>query len=126
MSQYNFASGCVVRTLAADAARAATLTGTALDVRDLEGPLLIIQSAGAGTGDGATLDGKLQDSPDGLASWADLGGAAFAQVVDADSVQKKTLNPNGTRGYLRYIGTIAGDTPSFPFCVLVAGMRRTG
>jgi hypothetical protein len=126
MSQYNFASGCVVRPLVPEGARTATLTGDALDVRDLEGPLLIIQAAGAGVDD-ATLNGKLQDSPDGVASWVDISGASFVEVTTADSLQKKTLNPNGTRGYLRYVGTIAGATPSFPFCVLVAGMlRRTG
>lgn len=124
MSQYVFASGCVVRTLAGNAARTETLTGDAVDVRDLEGPLLVVQTAGAGAGDTPTLDGKLQDSADGSTGWADVSGAAFSQVVDAAAVEKIVVNPTGTRGYLRYVGTIDGTTPSFTFSVILAGMRN--
>lgn len=126
MSQYLFASGCVVRALAISAANVATLTGAAVDVRDLEGPLLVAQSAGAGTGTDPTLDGKLQDSADGSTGWADIAGATFAQVLEEDSLQKFALNPNGTRGYVRYVGTITGVTPSFALTVLIAGMKRQG
>jgi hypothetical protein len=125
MSQYLFASGCVVRSLAASAALTETLTGAAVDVRDLEGPALVLQNAGAGGGDTPTLDGKLQDSPDGSGSWADLSGAAFTQVEDEASLQKLVLNPNSTRGYVRYVGTIGGTTPSFAVGVIIAGMRRS-
>jgi hypothetical protein len=124
MSQYNFASGCVVRTLAANAARDATLTGDAVDVRDLDGPLLVVQAAGAGTGEGATLDGKIQDSADGSTGWADVSGAVFPQVTDAALAQRLALNANATRGYVRFVGTIDGATPSFPICATLAGMRR--
>lgn len=126
MSQYIFASGCVVRALAGPAANVATLTGEAVDIRDLEGPVLVTQASGAGTGTTPTLDGKLQHSLDGSTSWADIPDATFAQVLEEASVQKFALNPNGTFGYIRYVGTIAGDTPSFTFSVLLAGMKRNG
>jgi len=126
MSQFIFASGCVVRALAPAAANVATLTGEAVDIRDLEGPALVMQTSGAGTGTTPTLDGKLQHSADGSTDWADIAGATFAQVLEEASLQKFALNPNGTRGYIRYVGTIAGDTPSFALGVLIAGMKRYG
>lgn len=126
MSQFLFASGCVVRSLAGPGANVATLTGEAVDIRDLEGPVLVTQASGAGTGTTPTLDGKLQHSLDGSTSWADIAGATFAQVLEEASLQKFALNPNGTRGYIRYVGTIAGETPSFDVTVLIAGMKRYG
>lgn len=125
MSQYNFPSGSVLRVLADSDARTETLEGTAVSVRDLEGPMLVIQAAGAGSGTTPALDGKLQDSADGSTGWADLSGAAFTQVTDAAAAaQKITLNATATRGYVRYVGTIAGDTPSFPLGVMLVGMPR--
>jgi len=59
---------------------------------------------GAVTG---SITGKIQDSPDGSTGWADLTGAAFTAVSSSNNTQTLAINGNETRGYIRYVGTIA-------------------
>lgn len=125
---FNYPSACVVRQLAAAAANTSTLTGAAVDIRDLTGQCVAIMSSGVGTGTAPTLNAKIQDSPDGSGSWADLAGATFAEVTDVGGTagsQKIIFNKKATRGHVRLVGTIAGDTPSFPFSAVLIGQRKS-
>lgn len=105
MSQFNFSGGSTaVNVLAAvSAANTAAATSSAVDLLGYEGPVLVIQNHGTGTG---TLDGKLQDSGDGSTDWQDVTGATFTQVTTTANTQKLALSPRGVRRYVRYVGTI--------------------
>jgi hypothetical protein len=101
--------------LAPTAARTTTGTGSAVDVRGLKGIAAIVLDSAAGTGTTPTLDLVIQDSPDGTTGWANVTGAAFAQVAGAASRQKIPLDVDAVRGFIRASWTIGGGTPSFTF-----------
>lgn len=103
MSLFNFAGGASVVSLSASASQASTVTGSAVDLIDYEGPIAIVQNHGIGTG---TLDGKIQDSPDGSTGWADVSGAAFTQSTTTADCKVLALNPKQIKRYIRYVGTI--------------------
>ena len=100
---YNYAGASNVINILAAASQAATLNSGAIDLRDYDGPVAIIQNKGAGTG---TLDGKIQDSDDGATAWVDVIGATFVQAGVAADVQKLTLQSKSTRRFIRYTATI--------------------
>ena len=103
MSQFNFAAASTCVSLSASASQASTVTGSAVDLIDYEGPVAIIQNHGTGTG---TLDGKIQDSPDGSTGWGDISGAAFSQSTTTADCKVLALNPKQVKRYIRYVGTI--------------------
>lgn len=126
MSQYNFpalAAAAGALQISVPAARTSTVTGSAVDVRGYTGPLLVVQDVGAVTGTTPTLDGKIQDSADGSTGWADVTGATFAQVTAANNIQSIAVQADQTKGYIRYVGTIAGTTPSFTCGVNAHGFK---
>jgi len=106
------------------AARTTTLTTTGVDVRAYKGGLLIEQLVGVVSGTTPTLDGKLQTSADNSTGWTDITGATFTQVTATDSFQKIGVGVRDTLGYIRYVGTIAGTTPSFTMGVAVLGQKE--
>lgn len=110
-------------TLSAIAARTSTVTATGVDVTDYEGVVVIDQLVGTVSGTTPTLNGKIQDSADNSA-WADVTGATFTQVTASDSYQTITLDLDKTRRYVRYVGTIAGTTPSFTMGVFLRGAKK--
>ncbi len=103
MSQFNFAGGATCLSLSASASQASTVTGSAVDLIDYDGPVSIIQNHGTGTG---TLDGKIQDSADGSTGWGDVSGAVFTQSTTTADVKCIALNPKSVKRYIRYVGTI--------------------
>ena len=104
MSQFNFAPGATVLHLSASASQASTVTGAAVSLSGYDTPMVIVQSHGTGTG---TIDGKIQDSADGSTGWADVTGAVFTQSTTTADVKVLALDPKATKGYIRYVGTIA-------------------
>ena len=94
------------------AARTATVTATGTDLRTYKGVVKVCQLVGTVSGTSPTLDGKLQSSPDN-STWTDITGATFTQVTAGDSYQSIGVDLRKTGGYVRYVGTIAGTTPSF-------------
>jgi len=106
------------------AARTATVTGSWIDVRQYEGDLVILQEVGTVSGTSPTLDGKIQDATDGSGTGAaDVSGATFTQVTASNSKQKITIPAGSVRGWICYVGTIAGTTPSF--MVGATGLSRS-
>lgn len=105
------------------AARTSTVTATGVDVSDYTGPLLVVQNVGTVSGTTPTLDGKIQDSADD-SSYADVSGAAFTQVTASNSTQTLLLDTRAVRKYVRYVGTIAGTTPSFTMGVTLHGVKN--
>lgn len=104
MSQFTFPGNAttVVMLAAASCANTAAATGTGVDLKDYEGPVLIVQNHGTSTG---TLDGKIQDSADN-SSFADVAGATFAQSTTTADIQALVVQSKQVRRYIKYVGTV--------------------
>lgn len=111
--------------LADIAARTTTFTGTGVDVKKHEGDVAVILDVGAVSGTTPTLDGKIQDSADGSTDWQDVSGATLTQVTAANASQKIAVDLNKARQFIRFVGTIAGTTPSFTFGVKALATPKT-
>lgn len=99
-------------------AATANATGSAVDVSAYEGPMVVVQNIGAVTG---SCDGKIQDSADGSTDWQDVTDAAFTSATAAGQ-QSITIHPDGTRKYLRYVGTIV--TGPAVMAVVAVGKKK--
>jgi len=106
------------------AARTSTLTGTAFDLLEYEGPLMVVQHVGVVSGTTPTLDGKIQASDTSGGSYADVSGATFTQVTASNSFQSMLIDASAVKRFIKYIGTIAGTTPSFTFGVSIVGIKK--
>lgn len=110
-------------SVSAIAARTSTVTATGIDISGYKGGLIVQQLVGVVSGTTPTLDGKLQSSPDN-STWTDISGATFTQVTASDSFQKIGVQVAAAARYLRYVGTIAGTTPSFTMGVVLLGQKE--
>ena len=104
MSQFNFPGNAttVVMLAAASCDNTAAATGSGVDLRDYEGPVLIVQNHGTSTG---TLDGKIQDSANN-SSFADVAGATFTQSTTTADIQALVVQSKQVRRYIKYVGTV--------------------
>lgn len=119
---HNQAQKAVATTLSDIAARTSTVTGSWVSVIGKVGDLIIEQKVGTVSGTTPTLDGKIQHASDGSGTGAaDITGATFTQVTASNSTQIITIRPGETAGYIRFVGTIAGTTPSFTMGVTMIG-----
>lgn len=105
------------------AARTSTVTGSAVDVRQYKGVLKVQQLCGNVSGTSPTLAGKIQESADGSTDWQDITGATFTSVTSSDSYQAIGVDARKTRGYIRYVGTIGGTSPSFMVGAFLLGVK---
>lgn len=125
----NFITAAISTTgfqLAAPASNTSTLTGSAVDILNIDGPMLVTQSVGTVSGTTPTWDGKIQDSADGSTDWQDVSGATFTQVTASTNLQAIKLEASQVRRYIRYVGTIGGtSTPTFPVAVSAWGRKAT-
>ena len=121
MSQFNFPGNAttVVMLAAASCANTAAATGTGVDLKDYEGPVLIVQNHGTGTG---TLDGKIQDSADN-SSFADVAGATFTQSTTTADIQSLVVQSKQVRRYIKYVGTV--DTGPQVVGVSMSGVKKS-
>jgi hypothetical protein len=110
--------------VSAIAARTSTVTSSAVDLRTYKGGFIVQQLVGVVSGTTPTLNGKIQTSADGSTGWTDIAGATFTEVTATDSFQKIGFVENQTLGYIRYVGTIAGTTPSFTMGVAFLGGKE--
>jgi hypothetical protein len=87
------------------AANTAAATSSWIDVRSYEGDIMFVNQVGALTG---SIVWTIEDATDGSGT----GGAAMTPnegayaAVTANSIQKRTVNANTTRGWVRCVGTI--------------------
>lgn len=89
----------------------ATFTGATTnvaDLKDFDGDIQIILDSGAAAASG-TMTGKIQHSNDGTTNFDDVTGGGFTAVAQAASKQVLTLNKDGLRRYIRFVGTIASS-----------------
>jgi hypothetical protein len=110
-------------SVSAIAARTSTVTATGIDISSYKGGLVVQQLVGVVSGTSPTLNGKLQSSPDN-STWTDIAGATFAQVTATDSFLKIGVQVTAAAKFIRYVGTIAGTTPSFTMGVVLLGQKE--
>lgn len=88
------------------AANTAAATSSWIDVRKYEGDLVFICQAGAVTG---SITYAIQDADDGSGTNSAAvtpNEGAFTVISSANAVQKRTVNANTVRGWVRVVGTI--------------------
>ena len=90
-----------------DKADTGAATGTAVDVLEYEGYIIVTQQVGVVTA--GSIAGKLQhgDAADGSDA-ADITGATFTTVTTSNDplTETITIKADGLKRYLRYVGTI--------------------
>lgn len=119
------ANSLTYSTLFAPDVETSTITGSAVDTRGFVGNTKVTQDVGTVGGTSPTLDGKLQDSADGSTNWADISGATFTQVTASDDVQSISVETRAHKRYIRYVGTIAGTSPTYDIGVSMVGFVDT-
>lgn len=105
----------------------ATFTGATTniaDLKDFDGDIQIILDSGAAAASG-TMTGKIQDSADGSTGWADVTGGGFTAVAQAASKQVLTVNRDGIKRYIRFVGTIAASGTT-TYSVNGYGLKKYG
>lgn len=103
--------------------RTATVTfnGTAGDFISGDGQCCAIQSVGTIGGTSPSLAGKIQESSD-QNTWTDISAGAFSAVAAADNLQAICFDRS--KRYLRYVGTIAGTSPTIPLAVIITEQKK--
>jgi len=126
---HNLGSKTYLASLLGADSRTTTATGTGFDLQgtnDAEGEAIVILDCEAGSGTTPTLNVKLQDSANN-SDWADITGATFTEVTDAEAViEKITINANDVRRYVRAVGTQAGTNPVFVYGVSLVYGKKYG
>jgi hypothetical protein len=118
----DLANQAILGVGAAPQTATSTVTGTGGDMLAGDGRCFAVQQVGAVSGTSPTLDGKIQESADGSTNWTDISGATFPTVTASNNYQAITFDR--TKRYLRYIGTIAGTSPSFALAVIVSEQKK--
>jgi hypothetical protein len=118
---HDIANNMILGAGAAPQTATTTVTGTGGDFLAGDGRCFAIQQVGAVSGTTPTLDGKVQESSDNTA-WTDIAGATFTQVTATGNYQAITFER--TKRYLRYLGTIAGTSPSFALAVVLSEQKK--
>lgn len=113
--------------LAAVAAITTTAGLTAVDVSDFEGPIDILLHHAAATGSSTpTVAAKLQHSVDGSTNWADVTDGAFTAITTTAGLQRKEINVDGLRKFVRLHNTVSGTSPSAVLGCVVVGSKKYG
>ena len=101
--------------------------GSAKDLVDYEGDILLILNSTAGTGtDTPTLTVKVKDNDESSGSFGYVTGGQFEAVTDTASVQKLVLNSNEIKRFIKINSIISGTNPSFTFSVDVVASKKYG
>lgn len=96
-----------------------TVTGTGIDTMGYNDAMITLE-VGTVSGTTPTLDGKIQESDVIGSGYTDIAGATFTQVVASNSSQSISIVGLGTaprKRFIRFIGTIAGTSPSYDLAV---------
>ena len=117
---HDVASAALVAAAVYPDTKSSTVTGPAIDMITADGPCFAIQQVGEFDADSIA---PASESADGSTGWAAIDGAEFADVTALDNVQVITFRRSAR--YLRYVGTITGDTPSIEMAVLVGEQKKT-
>lgn len=100
------AASAIVALNPVSAANTAAATSAWIDVRQYEGDIVFVQASGALTG---SITGGIEDATDGAGTGAAAmtpNEGAYTLVNSANAAQRRSVNANATRGWVRYVGTI--------------------
>lgn len=128
LNQASAASGASLldAVSAANTAAATSGSGKWLDVRVFDGEILVIQQCGALGGTSPTITGKLQSASDANGTGAaDITGAVFTIVNASNNTQFLAVDPKKVvGGFLGFVGTITGTTPTVLVSVTACGKKK--
>ena len=119
---HDFANQADLKNGASPQTATSTVTGTGVDMINADSRCFAIQHVGTVSGSSPTLDGKIQESDSSGSGFADISGATFTQVTASTNLQCITFER--TKRYLRYVGTIAGSSPSFALAALLGEQKK--
>lgn len=119
-------TGLLDAVSATNTATATSGSGKWLDVRTYDGEILVSQNVGALGGTAPTITGKLQSASDANGTGAaDITGATFTLVSASVNNQSIAVDPKRvTGGFLGYVGTVAGTTPTVLVSVVAGGKKH--
>jgi len=123
MTIIDLKNGLTRATVSHIAARTSTLTTSGVDLQSYIGQVVIGQLVGTVSGTTPTLDGKIQSSADN-STWADVTGATYTQATASNDVQFIAVDTRLASRYVRYVGTVAGTSPSFTMGVQLLGQKQ--
>lgn len=102
-------------------------TATGISIKDFSGPVMFQVHSAVPTGNADnTCNGKITHCATVDGSYTDVTGAAFAEIDDTagGSLQNITANANEMLEFVKFVGTIAGTTPSFMMGASVTGIKQ--
>lgn len=108
------------------AAQTSTFTGAAFATAGYNGNILfgLLSAIGTGNSDN-TMSGKLQTCATSGGSYVDITGATFTQVTHTVSgLFTCSLDSRLSLGFVKFVGTIAGTTPSFVCGTFAQGQKQ--
>ena len=126
----------ITQMYASDSYDETVADGTAIDIDDMDGNMLVTIDAEAATGTTPTVNLAIQDRTDADDSWAAVTAAAlynlatgaaatFAEITDAAaSLQTLGLKRNLLKAQVRAVLTIAGTTPDCILCVHLTSFEK--
>jgi len=97
--------------LAPTAERTADLDGTAVDLNDYEGDVVVILDVE--NGGTSTLDVKVQSSDTSGGTYSDVTGAAFTQVSTSASKQVLVFAKSDAKRYVKVVSTTSTSTHTY-------------
>jgi hypothetical protein len=110
------------------ASETGTFTGATTniaDLKDFDGDIQVILDAGAAAASG-TMTGKIQHSDTTTSGdFSDVTSGGFTAVAQAASKQTLTLNRDGLKRYIRFVGTIASSGTT-TYSVNGYGLKKYG
>lgn len=125
------ASAATLASILDAVSAAATVNATSgagkwLDARPFDGELLVIQQIGVLGGTTPAIAGKLQSATDANGTGAaDITGATFTSVAASNNTQSLALDTRKVvGGFLGYVGTITGTTPTVLVSVVAGGKKK--
>lgn len=118
----------VTDSIALVSGRTVATTPAALDLQQYEGlGVLTLNAELATAGSSPTLNVKLQHCATEGGSYADLDPTiAFTEVTDAAGagVQRKVLDFNRIKRYVKVVDAIAGSSAAFTYSVQLSGRKK--
>lgn len=123
MSAYSFYNfNTKVGAAIAGGGASGTLNGASVDTKGTEEALVVL-NVGVIPSSG-TLDVKVQHSATNTV-WADLSGASFTQIAQADDesvhIGRIVLNRSSVNRYLRIVGVDTNEAIPYGACIILGG-----
>ena len=100
---------------------------TVVDISSFEGEVDFLLHHAAATGSSTpTVTMKLQHSVDGSTNWADVADGGFTAITATAGLQRKRMNIDRLRKFVRLHGTVSGTSPSATLGCVLVGDKKYG